>query len=191
MEENTPPVAGQSGWMPPSGAETSQWAQPPSANTGNWAPPAQAGSTNPTVPAGTGGWAPPGAQGAPGAPGAGGQMDPADILSALSPGPTIIDTSSGKKDGLNKCPKCGATDVAIQPGTGMLLCNFCRATFELGQKEGPADASRLIGETIGSGAANITQADNTQITIKCQGCGSEVVIDTTEAMTARCHWCRQ
>ncbi|MCL1847669.1 MAG: TFIIB-type zinc ribbon-containing protein, partial [Coriobacteriia bacterium] len=28
-------------------------------------------------------------------------------------------------------------------------------------------------------------------TIKCQGCGSEVVIDTTEAMTARCHWCRQ
>ena len=92
---------------------------------------------------------------------------------------------------MNKCPKCGSTDVSIKPGTGMLQCNFCRAVFEVGQKEGLVDAAALVGERIGSGAANITQPDNNQVTIKCQGCGAEVVVDVNESMTARCHWCRQ
>ena len=73
----------------------------------------------------------------------------------------------------------------------MLTCNFCRAVFELGEKEGPVDVEKLVGEKIGSGAANITQPENTQVTIKCQGCGAEVVIDVNATMTSRCHWCRQ
>ena len=28
------------------------------------------------------------------------------------------------------------------------------------------------------------------ITLKCAGCGSEVVVNTAEAMSSRCHWCR-
>ncbi|MCL1891660.1 MAG: TFIIB-type zinc ribbon-containing protein [Coriobacteriia bacterium] len=42
-----------------------------------------------------------------------------------------------------------------------------------------------------SGAADIDPSVSAQVTIKCQGCGAEVVIDTNESMTARCHWCRQ
>ena len=171
MEDNTPPVAGQNNWAPPGGAGSNTWAPPAGADSGNWAPPAKPGSNT---------WAPPGA--ATGTTGA---------MSAPAPAPTIIDTSSGKKDGLNRCPKCGSTDISTQPGTGQLFCNFCRATFSLGEVEGVADASKLVGIQIGSGAANIAQSDNTQVTLKCQACGAEVVIDVNEAMTARCHWCRQ
>ncbi|MCL2889548.1 MAG: hypothetical protein FWE65_03890, partial [Eggerthellaceae bacterium] len=42
-----------------------------------------------------------------------------------------------------------------------------------------------------SGAANIDPNANVVITLKCQGCGAEVVINTNESNYARCHWCRQ
>lgn len=29
------------------------------------------------------------------------------------------------------------------------------------------------------------------MTVKCQGCGAEIGIDTNESLEARCHWCRQ
>ena len=34
------------------------------------------------------------------------------------------------KNGLNRCPKCGATDVKLVPKTGMLQCLFCRTEFK-------------------------------------------------------------
>ncbi|MDR2586747.1 MAG: TFIIB-type zinc ribbon-containing protein [Coriobacteriales bacterium] len=105
--------------------------------------------------------------------------------------PTVVDTSSGKADGLNKCPRCGSTDIATQPGTGKLRCNYCRFVFEPPKAADSPKAETLEGETVGSGAADITQPENTQVTIKCQGCGAEVVVDANESMTARCHWCRQ
>jgi ribosomal protein S27E len=105
--------------------------------------------------------------------------------------PTVVNTNSGKTDGLNKCPRCGSTDISTQPGTGMLQCHYCRFVFEPSQAVGFQVAEDLVGETVGTGAADITQPENTQITIKCQGCGAEVVVDVDETMTARCHWCRQ
>ncbi|MDR1796469.1 MAG: TFIIB-type zinc ribbon-containing protein [Clostridiales Family XIII bacterium] len=105
--------------------------------------------------------------------------------------PIIVDTNTGKKDGQNKCPNCGSTDVTLQPGTGKLRCNYCRTVFDPPKLEGFKDADELEGEVVGSGAADISQPDNTQVTIKCQGCGAEVVIDVTESMNARCHWCRE
>jgi transcription elongation factor Elf1 len=102
-----------------------------------------------------------------------------------------VQTDSGKSDGLNKCPRCGSTDIATQPETGMLVCRYCRFVFEAPKAAGFREADELQGEIIGSGAADITQPENTQITIKCQGCGAEVVVDVDETMTSRCHWCRQ
>jgi DNA-directed RNA polymerase subunit RPC12/RpoP len=104
--------------------------------------------------------------------------------------PITIDTSSGIHDGLNRCPYCGSTDIFTQPGIGKLRCRFCHKVFELGQSEGYADEQQLTGEQIGSGSANITLRGHNQVTLKCQGCGAEVVIDINEALSARCHWCR-
>ncbi len=104
---------------------------------------------------------------------------------------TIVQTDVGAKDGQNKCPKCGATDISLNTSNGKLRCNFCRHEFEPEKVEGlETDISKLQGQIIGSGATNIVADTNDVITFKCSSCGAEVVMDTSETTTARCHWCR-
>ena len=104
---------------------------------------------------------------------------------------TIIQTDLGAKDGQNKCPKCGATDISVNVNNGRLRCNFCRHEFEPEKIEGmQTDISQLQGQIIGSGATDIVADTNDVLTFKCSSCGAEVVIDTSHAAQARCHWCR-
>lgn len=104
---------------------------------------------------------------------------------------TIIQTDMAAKDGQNKCPKCGATDIEVNVNTGHLRCNFCRYEFEFEKVAGlETDISKLQGQVMGSGTQNIVADTNDVLTFKCSSCGSEVVIDTSEALQARCHWCR-
>lgn len=103
----------------------------------------------------------------------------------------IIKTDEGSKDGQNKCPKCGATDISLSPKTGKLRCNFCRHQFEPVKLDFmETDISKLKGEIIGSGASNIEADTKDIITLKCTSCGAEVVVDTSSSTSARCHWCR-
>ena len=105
--------------------------------------------------------------------------------------PKIVQTDAGAKDGQNKCPKCGATDISLNMNTGLLRCNFCRHEFEPEKVAGlETDLSKLEGQVIGSGAQDIVADANDVLTFKCSSCAAEVVIDTTEALQARCHWCR-
>ena len=107
------------------------------------------------------------------------------------PEPKIVQTDAGAKDGQNKCPKCGATDISLNVNKGLLRCNFCRHEFEPEKVAGlETDLSKLEGQVIGSGAQNIVADTNEVLTFKCSSCGSEVVIDTASSMQARCHWCR-
>jgi len=104
---------------------------------------------------------------------------------------TIVKTDLNNKDGQNKCPSCGATDIRLNQKTGKLKCLYCRSEFESEKVDGlEEDASKLNGEIIGSGATNIIADTNDMITLKCSSCGSEVVIDTASSTQARCHWCR-
>ena len=102
----------------------------------------------------------------------------------------IVETDPGAKDGQTKCPKCGATDISLNQKTGKLRCNFCRHEFEPEVVEQQQDLSQMVGETHGSGARDIDEDFDNIITLKCQSCGAEVVIDTSETTNARCHWCR-
>lgn len=70
---------------------------------------------------------------------------------------------------------------------------FCRHTFDQqGLEIHSAEGIESLHEhVIGPGAANIARDTVDTITIKCQGCGAEVVIHTEEQLQARCHWCRQ
>ncbi|MCL2382765.1 MAG: TFIIB-type zinc ribbon-containing protein [Oscillospiraceae bacterium] len=105
--------------------------------------------------------------------------------------PRVIQTDAGAVDGQNKCPKCGATDIALNSNTGALRCNFCRHEFEPEKAIGlDTDLSQLTGKVVGSGTQNIAEDSNDMITFKCESCGAEVVIDTNEGLGARCHWCR-
>ncbi|WP_435769906.1 hypothetical protein [Nocardioides sp. SYSU DS0651] len=110
------------------------------------------------------------------------------------PGPSIDTVNESLKDGLNRCPKCGSTDVRLRGSTGMLVCLFCRNEWhearveeEFGLGEG---IDQLEGVVIASGAEDI-QADAADVlTFKCEACGAEVVVDTANSLNARCHWCR-
>lgn len=103
----------------------------------------------------------------------------------------IVKTDEGAKTGQVKCPKCGATDISLNPRTGKLRCNFCRFEFEPEKVEGfEEDLSKLEGQVLGSGLQNIVADSSNMITLKCSSCGAEVVIDTAHSTSARCHWCR-
>jgi len=96
-------------------------------------------------------------------------------------------------DGVNRCPRCGATDIELRPESGMLACLFCRhqwAEARLDASVETGDIASLRGTTIGTGATDISAAVDPVVTLKCGGCGAEVVVNTAEQMGARCHWCR-
>ncbi|MFT4257133.1 MAG: TFIIB-type zinc ribbon-containing protein [Pseudoxanthomonas sp.] len=113
----------------------------------------------------------------------------------LAPDPAAIDTSASElKDGLNRCPKCGATDIRPRPGSDLLICLYCRNEWhgarveeEFGLGEG---IDQLSGTVIASGAQDIAADAASLLSFKCTGCGAEVTVNTENAMTARCHWCR-
>lgn len=106
-------------------------------------------------------------------------------------GTTIVQTDIGAKDGQDKCPKCGSTEISTNTNTGKLRCNFCRHEFEPQKVAGMVeDISQLEGQVMGSGAQDIIADTNDVLTFKCSSCGAEVVIDTASASQARCHWCR-
>ena len=116
---------------------------------------------------------------------------PEDKNLVSSDAPTIVKTDVGAKDGQNKCPKCGSTDISVNVKNGQLRCNFCRYEFEPEKVAGlETDISQLKGEVIGSGATDIVADTSDVVTFKCSSCGAEVVIDTSEVTQARCHWCR-
>lgn len=103
----------------------------------------------------------------------------------------IVKTDEGSTDGLNRCPKCGATDILLNPKTGKLRCSYCRHEFDPEKITGmEEDIKNLTGEIMGSGAQNIMADTNSVLTFKCTSCGAEIVVDTSEASHARCHWCR-
>lgn len=117
-----------------------------------------------------------------------------DINNPPSPDPNtprVVQTDTGAKDGQNKCPKCGATEITLNVGNGQLRCNFCRHEFAPEAVVGmETDISKLEGQVVGSGASDIVADTNQVLTFKCSSCAAKVVIDTSEATQARCHWCR-
>ena len=103
----------------------------------------------------------------------------------------VIDTNNGEKHGENRCPQCGASDVTYNTKKGKLICNYCYTEFDAEEVEGiEKEAKNLSGESRGSGTKDIDENASDVITLKCGGCGAEVVINTSEGTNARCHWCR-
>lgn len=103
----------------------------------------------------------------------------------------VVETVPTVKDGQSKCPKCGSTDIELDPKTGRLRCQFCRYVFEEEKAFEQAEKlEELKGLLVSSGAQTIDQNVDSLITLKCQSCGAQVVIDSNHETQARCHWCR-
>ena len=78
----------------------------------------------------------------------------------LAPDPVAIDTSAAElKDGLNRCPKCGATDIRHKPGSDLLVCLYCRNEWDGARVEEEfgfgVGIRELKGTVIASGARDI------------------------------------
>lgn len=119
----------------------------------------------------------------------------AEELPGQTDGDKVIDTSRGKAHGLDKCQRCGATEIVYSVPQKALACSFCRYTWNepnANETHGfDGDSAQLTGVTRGSGAHELDEAAANTTTIKCQGCGAEVVVETSHAVGAKCHWCRQ
>ena len=106
----------------------------------------------------------------------------------------IIDTSSGRDDGLNKCPRCGSAEIQYSLTAKALVCAYCRHSWneENAERAFGLDSAiaELRGHTMASGTQDVRD-DLSTVTLKCQGCGAEVVINVDQDLQARCHWCRQ
>ena len=132
----------------------------------------------------------------PGEPGVDPQRLPPRIRDELlEPDPVALDTAATElKDGANRCPKCGATDIRHKAGSDRLVCAYCRNEWKVERVEerfGLGEGlDTLAGTTIASGARDIAADASTLQSFKCRGCGAEVTINTESTMTARCHWCR-
>ncbi len=102
----------------------------------------------------------------------------------------IIDTNTINKHGQNKCPKCGASNITYDIEKKTLICDYCHTRFNSSRiKEFQSDFTSLKGGKRGSATEDIKEHSNDTITIKCGGCGAEIVINTKETLNAKCHWC--
>jgi ribosomal protein S27E len=105
-----------------------------------------------------------------------------------------IDTANTRlDDGINRCPACGSTDVQLRASSSKLMCLFCRHEWSEQQIESivaTGDISELAGTHVASGASDIAAGAADVMTLKCGGCGSEVVVNLAESTSSRCHWCR-
>ncbi|MFC6152455.1 hypothetical protein [Nocardioides yefusunii] len=112
---------------------------------------------------------------------------------AAEPDPVIDTRNTALHDGVNRCPKCGSTEIQLRVSTQMLICLFCRHEWAEESIDptisGDGTLDDLSGTTIASGASDIT-SDEGMASFKCGGCGAEVVVNTSESMSSRCHWCR-
>jgi ribosomal protein S27E len=116
-----------------------------------------------------------------------------DNTAASTPvGATVVKAQGSHShiDGINKCPACGASDIAFDTATGMLRCNYCRKEFSEVSDGLDFDISTLNGVLVGSGSQDIVADAASMVTLGCTACGAEVVVDTNDTAQARCHWCR-
>ena len=74
------------------------------------------------------------------------------------------------------------------------MCLFCRFAWSEARVEERfglgAGIGDLQGVQLASGARDIDPAASGLMTLKCSGCGAEVVVNTATELSARCHWCR-
>lgn len=93
------------------------------------------------------------------------------------------------KNGQTKCPECGASDVFYDEKKQKLVCHYCHHEFEKKLVDGKEAANTIEGDIRGSATKDINKSADDLVTIQCEGCGAEIVLNTKETLHAKCHWC--
>lgn len=108
--------------------------------------------------------------------------------------PIVVDTRRPVADGLDKCPRCGSTEIGYSITLRALTCGHCRSRWNEPQAHRvfglDSPIVGLRGHQLGSATMDVRE-DARLLTLRCQGCGADVILHVTEQLQARCHWCRQ
>lgn len=99
----------------------------------------------------------------------------------------VINTEN--RDGQTKCPQCGSSRVHYDIEKRKLVCEYCQNTFEYQKIHGKKIASHLEGNVVGLASQKIDPKASGLVTLKCDGCGAEIVVNTEETLNVKCHWC--
>lgn len=130
----------------------------------------------------------------PPTPPTGEPADPiAQAINGAPPDVVVNATPEGAVDGVNRCEKCGASEVTYSASTALFTCSFCRHQWAALALDAAMKLSEGIHElkgTVRSTAAADIADTGALVTLACTGCGAEVVIDTDHNLRARCHWCK-
>ena len=88
---------------------------------------------------------------------------------------------------INKCPKCGASQVQYDANKQRFVCNYCHTEF-IQEKAKQENISELKGYNISDGSKALIK-DSDLIVVRCSNCGAEVVINVNDTNSLKCHWC--
>ena len=97
--------------------------------------------------------------------------------------------NNNTKNGQTKCPKCGASNLYYDIEREKLICNYCLEEFDKEIIDGKNIVDNLEGDVRGTATKDIDNNASDLVTIKCDGCGAEIVINTKEDLNSQCHWC--
>lgn len=81
-----------------------------------------------------------------------------------------------------RCPQCGSKELILNEETQKLKCAHCGV--ELEYKETNNDSK------IDEGLKELDKDSSKIVTLKCDGCGAEIVADLSTIEEVRCVWCR-
>ncbi len=116
-------------------------------------------------------------------------MQPEDTTSTATSTPMPA-TGTLAANGVNRCLKCGASDVHFDGK--WLVCAYCQYrwnTAVLAQELHLSDGiENLAGTSVLKGASDIDTSS--LVTVECAGCGASVAVNSETSPRATCHWCR-
>lgn len=93
-------------------------------------------------------------------------------------------------NGVDRCRSCGSSDIRFDGS--WLVCGYCHQRWntavladELHLSEG---IENLVGTAVLTGARDIDTSS--LVTVRCDGCGATITINSETTLSATCHWCR-
>ena len=93
------------------------------------------------------------------------------------------------KNGQIKCSNCGASNVYYDDEKQKIICNYCSCEFDKTTITGKKSSFNLEGEIRGLATKDIDSNASSLITLRCDGCGAEITINTDNSLKTKCHWC--
>jgi ribosomal protein S27E len=94
-------------------------------------------------------------------------------------------------NGVNRCVSCGSSELSFDGA--WLTCAYCHHhwnTAVLADQLHLSDGiDNLVGTAVLTGAKDIDTSS--LVTVKCDGCGASVTINSATTLNDTCHWCLQ